>query len=473
MSPTSIERRMAALARAAFIAAAIAAAAVLARSLLNFEVYTVDGLAMALAFGVPGVGLLVALTLACASPSVRTHALLIAVCVGGPIYAMEAYLGSGGAVQRTMDLTRTFAERAGRPVDLRTPLDVLADEAAAGRAVLPTVSVSNVPFHHPETGPAFVRGSVAGARSLGGNESGTYLFYENDERGYKNPPGLWASDTLDLIAVGDSFTHATSVAMEDDIVGVVRETFPASLNLGWNGIGPLYYYQTLIEYAVPLKPRFVAFLWFEGNDVTDLIEEESTPLLARFIGRVEPLGLYRIPDALDAYHRNRLDIDGTEPIGGALESIRQFVMLYNLRKTLGLGAAGARVPGLSLGGEDFPPLPSRTLERLLIDAKTVVEGWGGSFVFVYLPSWERICPATPGMDEYCDPIPHDFARTDVLTLVRRLDIPLLDMTAPLIEAARAGADVFFYPGSHYAPAGYRHVGVALTRTLERLEAETP
>ncbi len=215
-----------------------------------------------------------------------------------PIWGMEAYFSSRSDIAVTQDINKLFSERAGRAYDSRTPLEVIADEHASGRKVLPNYPVNNIPFTHPKTGPMFVRGTVAGSRVLGENEIGTYTFFQVDERGFKNPLGLWDASAVDAFVVGDSFVHGAGVPIDKDIVGSLRNRHPISLNLGESGIGPLYYYQMIVEYAAQVKPDFVAFVWYEGNDITDLIEEKNTPLLAKYIGRTSPLGLFDIQDAL-------------------------------------------------------------------------------------------------------------------------------------------------------------------------------
>ena len=317
-------------------------------------------------------------------------------------------------------------------------------------------------------------------RFWGGNESGTYVFYESDEFGFKNPKGIWNSGGVSLVAVGDSFTHATSVPPKDDIIGVIRESYPKSLNLGWNGIGPIYYYQNLLEYGSVLKPKYALYVWFEGNDALDLLEEAKTPLLAKYIGRTEPLGLHGIQEQIDRYHLSRLA--KTETGGAALatlERVRQFVMAYNVRKFLGIGAAGSRHPIIldkiaalwGKGNDGHPPLARETFQTLLSDAKVAVSGWGGTFLFVYLPSWERLCGNMPDMKDHCPPLSHDFRRKDVLDVVEKLGIETIDMV-PVFESGQSLDQMFYFPGSHYSVKGYRKVAETIVRRLRKLETTT-
>ncbi len=125
-------------------------------------------------------------------------------------------------------------------------------------------------------------------------------------------------------------------------------------------------------------------------------------------------------------------------------------MLYELRKRLGLGAVGARKSTILHSTEDeYPKAPIETLDTLLRDARDLVGSWGGEFVFVYLPAWNRLCPAISGLEDYCDKIPHDYRRDEILLAAKEAGVLVLDMTEPMTDMARSGEEIYFYTGSHY------------------------
>jgi hypothetical protein len=53
--------------------------------------------------------------------------------------------------------------------------------------------------------------------------------------------------------------------------------------LGLAGAGPLLELATLTEYAAPLKPTVVLWLYFEGNDLRNLYSELKSPLLMNYL----------------------------------------------------------------------------------------------------------------------------------------------------------------------------------------------
>ena len=464
---TKTEKRVSIVGRIMFLFAGLLCLGILIRSIANYAVYSVDSIAMFLAFGIPGIGLVSALVLAFASEAFRINAIIFCVAIGFPIWGTEVYLSlPNRSIDKTQNLTHLFAKSAGRRYDTRTALQVIQDEIAAGREVDSNATVSNIPFTHPSTGPMIIRREIPGGRYLGGSESGTYVFYKNDERGFKNPRGIWKSEDLDLAVVGDSFVKATSMPSSQDIVGVVRGSFPSSLNLGWSGTGPLTYYQMLVEYVSRLRPKFVAFVWFEGNDVTEFVRELSSPLLGgKYIGTTTPFGLYDIPDeALSAYHRNRVENIINSTVNRTIERTRQLVMLSRIRSILGLGAVGSRVFNVRYDNEIWPELPAKSFRTMLGDAKAIVEDWEGTFIFVYLPAWERVCHVMNRVKKYCPPLTHNYRRDEILAILQDLEVNVLDMTDPLMAVAKT-TDIFYFPGSHYNVKGYEVVGKALVKTM--------
>jgi lysophospholipase L1-like esterase len=115
------------------------------------------------------------------------------------------------------------------------------------------------------------------------NEAGKYVIYESDEHGFHNPKGIWGTNSLDIVALGDSFTQGSCVASDENFVSVIREHYPKTLNLGMSGQGPLNTLATLKDYVQALKPNVVLWFFFEGNDVADLFYERQSPLLMRYL----------------------------------------------------------------------------------------------------------------------------------------------------------------------------------------------
>lgn len=94
-----------------------------------------------------------------------------------------------------------------------------------------------------------------------------------DEKGFCNPPGSYeATPTIDILALGDSFTWCHAVLPEDGWpVLVGKLTGSSSYNLGKGGIGLYEEIQILKQFGLSRMPKIVVLNIYEGNDVRDAI----------------------------------------------------------------------------------------------------------------------------------------------------------------------------------------------------------
>jgi GDSL-like lipase/acylhydrolase family protein len=93
------------------------------------------------------------------------------------------------------------------------------------------------------------------------------LFYQTDEHGFRNPPGLLHAD---FVFLGDSYTEATDVPAADTFVQrVAQATGRSAVNLGVAGYCPPQELLTLRRFGLPYQPRFVVWQIFGGNDLKE------------------------------------------------------------------------------------------------------------------------------------------------------------------------------------------------------------
>ena len=105
-------------------------------------------------------------------------------------------------------------------------------------------------------------GSVSDVVTLLCNESGEWISYRSDSRGFNNPDEVWGSRRVDVAAIGDSFTQGYCVPRGTSFMDLIRQHDPATLNLGMAGNGPLMMLATLKEHlpASPPQNRVVGLL---------------------------------------------------------------------------------------------------------------------------------------------------------------------------------------------------------------------
>jgi hypothetical protein len=108
-------------------------------------------------------------------------------------------------------------------------------------------------------------GGISGKHIVNCNEGGKYAVYESDEHGFNNPRGIWTRDTIDVALLSDSFTLAACVGPDEDTAHWIRQRYPAAVNLGMAGNGPLTELASLDEYVAPKKPEIVFWVHYNAD----------------------------------------------------------------------------------------------------------------------------------------------------------------------------------------------------------------
>ena len=114
------------------------------------------------------------------------------------------------------------------------------------------------------------------------NESGYYPIIKMDEHGFNNPKGLYKKNKVDIALIGDSQTEGYSVNSDETISSFLKEVGFKTLNFGKGGNGTLIELATLKEYAEPLKPKIVLWIYV-NNDLYDLAHEMNSLILRKYL----------------------------------------------------------------------------------------------------------------------------------------------------------------------------------------------
>ena len=355
--------------------------------------------------------------------------------------------------------------RANATYDTRTRLEVVYDLREHGIAAYPLI-FPEVMFQ--PGGPTGIKSlftvdhqellplaGLSNTPTVFCNESGEYIVYESDRHGFHNGPDAWEGP-VELVALGDSFTHGACVPSEKGFVAVLRSRYPSTVNLGMNGDGPLAMLATLREYGSALKPHTVLWVYFEGNDMRDLdSREKHSRLLMNYLdpsfsqhlmGRQRDINRVLTEYLDDAMRTNALSygIEEFLKLQYLRGSARQF--LKNRRPDVD-GVAAEVADSLRVLGAPSKDQDLELFRSILLEAKRSVGAWGGRIHFVYLPSWER----------YRVPNLANKDRDHILRIVKNLGIPLIDVH-PVFS--RHPDPLSLFPGrryAHYTAAGHRLV----------------
>jgi hypothetical protein len=369
---------------------------------------------------------------------------------------------------------KKIAEKFGVDFDTRSRLHVITDLRRNGFDAVPA-TVPSLLLRQQQDGQLKSGININGTEALplGGisnkvtvlcNEAGEYTIFDSDEHGFANPKKIWNSGRVDIAAVGDSFTQGFCVPHDKTFVAVLRKRYPATLNLGGGGNGPLLELATLKEYAAPIKAKTVLWFYFEDNDLRDLKREKNAPLLMRYLTtKGFRQGLLRQQTVIDrtlAVYIEKAEIEAAEkakdlydlterdPKIGWLSWFNARIKLIHLRHTLGLVYGTAASQQATEAEIDL-------LHEILREAKASVNGWGGSLYFVYLPGWTR----------YGNVAFTEKHREHILSIVKNLGLPLVDIDSTF-RAWRDPLALFpFRQPAHYNVEGNRLVADAVLRAI--------
>lgn len=414
-------------------------------------------------YGLALAGVLITLLVARSRATTRVLMVLVGMTVGITLLSIE--LGLEFLERRRFVRIQEAVERhSGVPFDRRTVREVVRDLRSQGTSAIPSVVPRVIlPFTGPEASPAhefrapfFPLAGVSRRTTVQlCIEGGRFPIYQSDEHGFLNPPGTWRSSPELVVLIGDSFVHGYCVPPDSTLGAHLRLIWPHVLSLGTGGSGPLTELATITEYAAPMTPSLVLWMYSE-NDLPDLTTERQNPTLRRYLEK----------EFCQRLRLRQPEIDSTlsqwvDRLYAAQADFQGWGQ-YSWRRTLVLAALRNRLVAGSARGTGDAMAQLELFEQVLREADRRVAGWRGQLVFVFLPAWERLFDSTVARN--------DETRAAVLEAARRRDIPIVDLTP--VFTAHANPESLFsrgrITGGHYSSRGYSLVAQSIASGLSRL-----
>jgi len=291
------------------------------------------------------------------------------------------------------------------------------------------------------------------------NEDGPLQTYSADGFGFDNPAGAWDVDDLDVVLVGDSYTAGVCVAEEHRIGSRLRASQNV-LNLGMSGAGPIQELAVLREYAAPLEPHAVVWIYYEGNDLWDLARETQRRWLRAYLEPAHSQGLLSHRAEVNERFRAWVDslVASASVAAGASVQVEEprllddVVRFRALRRLTGFGVLFPRRDS-----------PTSMLERVLERARDDVAAWGGTLLLVYMPAFERYDAHVGEVIE---------GRSELIEFAPGARIPLLDLHEVFL-ATGDPRGLWASPRGHLSPEGYRIAADAIRRAIASPSASPP
>jgi hypothetical protein len=280
-----------------------------------------------------------------------------------------------------------------------------------------------------------------------------------DDRGFRNPT---TPRQPDVSVVGDSFVINPFVSAHELLTAVLARSLGATVdNLGQVGYGPQQELAVVRRYALPMHPRVVVWIFFEGNDLADI-------------------GAYRVFAAdFEAARAARHDFGARSFTRNAAEQLMYLV--GNPRPSAVPRSARWTTPGQNerlyflyaagpLSEADQAAL--RDLESILAKAATLSNEAGAHFVLAFAPDKFRACRRSLTFEPHAEAAQWTLSDLPerMAAMAARLpgEVTYLDLTPTLASRCDAGELPYFREDSHWNTDGNRIVAQELALTLKPL-----
>ena len=301
-------------------------------------------------------------------------------------------------------------------------------------------------------------GGVSNTTTVFCKEGDEFSIYKSDRYGFNNPNNQWENKKVFWILIGDSFVQGSCVQPGEDFASQIRIlTKQSAISLGMSGNGPLLELASLIEYGLEKKPQIVLWFYFERNDLDDLNKEKKHPILIKYLKDGFTQNLNSQQNMLDKKlkeHINFVEKDlqkETLPQKDAMEkflAFKKIIRLQIIRDKTSLDR------GLIFGVD---PL----FKQIILNAKKIVNQWGGKLYFVYLPDKERYSSKNVKDDTY-------LKRSQVLELIQNLNISLIDIHKDFFMKQNDPISFFAHRiYGHYSPDGYHKISNIIVNKIKK------
>jgi hypothetical protein len=303
----------------------------------------------------------------------------------------------------------------------------------------------------------FPLGGVSNTTTVFCKEGKEYSIYTSDRYGFNNSDDAWDKKSLSWFLVGDSFTQGSCVKQEENFASqILNITKKGAVSVGMSGNGPLIELATVREYATHIKPEIVLWIYFERNDLEDLKKEKSDFLLMKYMNEDFSQNLY--------FKQKNVDKKLKESILKAEREYKNKKLLKN--KKIKSYNAFQKIIRLQIlrdkmaldRGLDFGVDP--LFEKIISQAKSDINRWGGKLYFVYLPDKERYTSNKAHDDNY-------LKRGTVIELIENLNIPVIDVHKDFFM--KQNDPLSFYAHriyGHFNPEGYKKISEFIVEKIK-------
>ena len=264
-----------------------------------------------------------------------------------------------------------------------------------------------------------------------------------------------------MILIGDSYAEGLCEDENNDIAGHLRTSEINTINLGVTGSGPLTSLAILREFLIDLNPKYVIYLYFEGNDLRDLEWEKNTYLInylrddfnQNYIKNLSEIKLFLenffIKRNSQIQNNFQINDSGNDEKNNILENLKDISEISNLKGII-------KTSFLTDQNDMQLELFFQIINQIYIETKNNES----ELIFVYLPSWSRYFTKF-NEDKYL----FDKKKT-ILNYLENNKINFIDFESKLNESK--DIKEFFPLGyvGHYNSKGYKRISDEIKNLIE-------
>ena len=265
--------------------------------------------------------------------------------------------------------------------------------------------------------------------------------------------------------LGDSFAEGVPFGNENDITGILRKSASYnSINYGISGTGPLIGLAIIKEYGKKFVPKNIFYLFYEGNDLKDMMDEKDTFLInyldknftqnlinsqkdvENFLNEYEKIFNSILPNKIkEEKLKNNVQLNQNNTFK---EKIKDFLELKSVKDIIFISSTF-----------DTPKKVNYNLfEKILKTMNLEINEWGGNFYFVYLPAWTRY------NNQYS--LANITLKNKIKKIVVKNNIQFIDIDSVFKDFKVNNVDIYnlsIY--GHYTKYGYNLIADKLIKTL--------
>ena len=285
-----------------------------------------------------------------------------------------------------------------------------------------------------------------------------------DSNGFRNDHEITEAP---IITLGDSFLEAALVPQNALLTTQMSQLLQAEVaNLGQSGYGPQQELIVLRRYGLPLQPKVVVWLFFEGNDLLDVPRYER--LMRDWDAYLRETHGFRERSFTGNVLSALTYLTAPKPATGAAdgdEARRRSCHLMGGRSEEGKTIYFAYT-GTPLSPEDLTSLA--TAQQVFLDAQRLAADNGAHLLLAFTPTKFRVYHG------FCEFPADGYGRVwqpndlpeRLAAWAKAQGIAYLDLTPPLKEAAAQGELVYFPDDGHWNAAGHEVVARAIAGFIQ-------